>query len=161
MPFALRKAVPDDAVAIAGLIKELANYERLAHEASPDPTALASHLKRHASPRIEAIVAVDTETKEAIGFALFFPNYSTFLTGWGIHLEDLYVQPEYRGKGVGHALLKMVAALAVERGCERLDWAVLDWNDLAISFYRQIGATQMKDWLAMRLAGDQLVSFAK
>jgi diamine N-acetyltransferase len=160
MPFALRKAVSDDAVAIAGLIRELANYEKLAHEALPDPDQLALHLKRHATPRVEAIVAVDTDTKQAIGFALFFPNYSTFLTGWGIHLEDLYVKPEYRGRGVGFALLKMVAGLAVERGCKRLDWAVLDWNDLAITFYRKIGAKPMNDWLAMRLAGDELVAFA-
>ncbi|NNE34565.1 MAG: GNAT family N-acetyltransferase [Rhodothermales bacterium] len=160
MPFALRAAVPADAPAIVGLIKELANYERLAHEARPDADALANHMRRHASPRVEAIVAIDTDTSEAIGFALFFPNYSTFLTGWGIYLEDLYVQPAYRGLGVGLALLRMVAALAIERGCERLDWAVLDWNDLAISFYRKIGATPMKDWVAMRLAGDSLTAFA-
>lgn len=161
MPFALRAAGPDDAAAIALLIKELANFEKLAGEASPDAENLAKHLKRHASPRIEAILAVDTESKEAVGFALFFPNYSTFLTRWGIYLEDLYVKPAYRGKGVGLALLKMIASLAVERGCERVDWSVLDWNDLAIQFYRKIGAVEMRDWSTMRLNGDSLRRFAE
>ena len=160
MPFALRAGVPADAPALVGLIKELANYEKLAHEAVPDAEELAKHLGRYASPRVEAIVAVDTDTKEAIGFALFFPSYSTFLTRWGIYLEDLYVKPEYRGRGVGLALLQMVASLAVERGADRLEWSVLNWNELALRFYRKIGAAPMDDWDRMRLSGENLREFA-
>lgn len=153
-PFTLRPAGPDDAGTIATLIGELAVYERLAHEAAPDVDRLKRYLSPDASPRIEAILAeVDGE---AVGFALFFQNYSTFLTRWGIYLEDIYVRPESRGKGIGKALLKRVAQIAVERECGRLEWSVLDWNESAIQFYRSLGAKPMDEWTTMRVTGEAL-----
>jgi len=160
MSFALRAAVPSDAPALVGLINDLAEYEKLSHESVPDVNSLANHLDDNASPKVEAIVAEDTDSGEAIGFALFFPSYSTFLTRWGIYLEDLYVKPDYRGRGVGLALLQRVASIAVERGADRLEWSVLDWNELAIRFYRMIGADPMDDWDRMRLSGTNLKEFA-
>lgn len=160
MPIEIRQAVPGDAAAIARLIDGLAEYEKLSHESTPDVNALAQHLHPDAVPRIECLLAIDTKNAEAVGFALFFPNYSTFLTRWGIYLEDLFVLPEHRGSGVGLRLLKAVAALGVERGCERLDWSVLNWNKLAIDFYRNLGARPMKDWQSMRLSGSALRKFA-
>ena len=124
MSFKIRHANPDDADVLASLIHELAIYEKLEHDSRPDTEALRRHLKPGANPRCEALVAEETGTGRAIGFALYFPSYSTFLTRWGIYLEDLYVQPAYRGKGVGFGLLKRVAAVAIARGCRRLDWSV-------------------------------------
>jgi GNAT superfamily N-acetyltransferase len=97
---------------------------------------------------------------EPVGFALFFHNYSTFLAQRGIYLEDLFVRPEARGKGVGFALLSALAKIAVERNCGRLEWAVLDWNQLAIDFYKRIGAKPLDDWTVFRLTGDSLESLA-
>ena len=156
MSFTLRPANPADAPTLVRLIRELAEYEKLLDETDMDVSALRSHLSKDAHPRVEALLAVDTATDEAVGFALFFANYSTFLTRWGLYLEDLYVQPEHRGRGIGFALLQRVAQIAVERGARRLDWAVLDWNDLAIDFYRQLGAEPMGDWTIMRLTDDAL-----
>lgn len=156
MPFRIRPARPDDASTLAHLINALADYERLADESTPDPEALAQHLAPGAAPRCHALLAEDLVTGDALGFALYFFNYSTFLTRWGIHLEDLYVIPEQRGQGIGYALLKRVAELAVERDCERLEWAVLDWNELAIDFYRKLGAEALDEWTTMRLRGDAL-----
>src|SRR5690606_20341758 len=116
--FHIRPAGPDDAATLVELILGLADYERLLDEARPDEAALRAHLADDARPRCEALLA-ETPDGRAIGFALFFANYSTFLTRWGIYLEDLFVRPEYRGQGVGFALLKRLAAVAVERGCER------------------------------------------
>ena len=154
--FALRPATPDDAETLVGLIRELADYERLAHEAAPDVQALRDHLGAEAGPRCEAILAEERTSGRAVGFALFFPNYSTFLTRWGIYLEDLYVRPEARGQGAGFALLREVARVAAERGCERLDWSVLDWNELAIRFYEKLGAKPLDEWTTMRLSGAAL-----
>ena len=159
--FTIRPATPDDAEMLAGLIHELAAYEKLTHEAEPDVRALREHLGAEAAPRCEALLAEDRTSGRAIGFALFFPNYSTFLTRWGIYLEDLYVQPEARGRGVGFALLQAVARIAAERGCERLDWSVLDWNRLAIGFYEKLGAKPMNDWTTMRLSGAALRRLAE
>ena len=157
----IRPATPDDAETIAGLIRELAEYEKLAHEAQPDVEALrdhlsASHLGAGTTPRCEALLAEERTSGRAVGFALFFPNYSTFLTRWGIYLEDLYVRPEARGQGVGFALLQEVARIACERGCGRLEWSVLDWNELALQFYKKLGAQPMSEWTTMRLAGEAL-----
>ena len=98
---------------------------------------------------------------EPVGFALFFHNYSTFLAQRGIYLEDLFVRPEARGKGVGFALLRALARIAVERGCGRLEWAVLDWNQLAIDFYKRIGARPLDDWTVFRLTGNALENLAQ
>jgi diamine N-acetyltransferase len=161
MPFAIRAAKPEDAAIIAGLIRELANYEQLAHEAAPDVHVLTEQLKRHACPRVEALLAIDTETHDAVGFALFFQHYSTFLTRWGLFLEDLYVRPAYRKKGVGFALFRTLSQIAHERGHERLEWSVLNWNDLAIKFYKKLGATALREWTTMRLEGDALRALAQ
>jgi diamine N-acetyltransferase len=157
MPFTLRMAGPDDAAVICDLILGLADYEKLGHEAKPDPDALRHHLAEDANPRCETVLAEDKITGETVGFALFFPNYSTFLTRWGMYLEDLYVKPGFRGRGIGFALLKRVAQITVARGAERLDWSVLGWNTPAIDFYHQLGAQAMDDWRGMRLTGTALL----
>lgn len=154
--FTLRPAGPDDAEALVGLILELADYEQLRQEAAPDAAALRRHLAADARPCCEALLAEAADTGAAVGFALYFYNYSTFLTRWGIYLEDLYVQPAYRGQGIGFALLRRVAEATVARGGERLDWSVLDWNRLALDFYRRLGARPLDDWTTMRLDGEAL-----
>ncbi len=151
----IRTAGREDAPVLCELIRELAAYERLLHEAQPDAGALATHLAEGAQPRCEALIAED-EAGRAVGFALYFSNYSTFLTRFGIYLEDLFVRPEARGRGVGMALLRRLAEIASARGCERLDWSVLTWNRLAIDFYEALGAKPMDEWVGMRLAGDAL-----
>ena len=158
MPFSIRDATPDDAPELVGLIRELADYEHLLHEANPNAEELQKHLSAKTNPRCEALVALDDDTGQIVGMALYFHNYSTFLTQWGLFLEDLFVKPAYRGKGIGFALLKRLAAIALERDCKRLDWNVLDWNELALSFYEKIGAKQLSDWRTMRLTGDALIN---
>jgi GNAT superfamily N-acetyltransferase len=153
----IRNATPDDAPLLAALILDLAAYEKLENEASPDAGALAFHLSPRAHPRCEALIA-ETGDGGAAGFARFFHNYSTFHTNWGVYLEDLFVKPEYRSQGVGFALLKRVAEIAVERGSVRLEWSVLDWNEPALRFYKRLGARAMNDWTAMRLSGKALES---
>jgi diamine N-acetyltransferase len=132
------------------LILELAEYEKLLDEADPDADALRRQLAPDAQPRCDALIAA-TDDGTPVGFALFFPNYSTFLTNFGLYLEDLYVRPDYRGQGIGFGLLQRVAQIAAARGCQRLDWAVLNWNTPAISFYEQLGAQPLDDWTTMRL----------
>jgi diamine N-acetyltransferase len=141
---------------VAELINELAQYEKLSAESRPDAAVLARDMAGLGGPVVEVLLATDTDTSEAIGFALFFQNYSTFLTQWGLHMEDLYVKPHYRGKGVGRALVQTVARSAVSRNCERFEWSVLNWNDLAINFYKSIGAVPMREWTTWRLSGDRL-----
>ncbi len=148
--YSIRKATPADAETLSRLIRALADYERLTHEALPDPRALASHLDPDACPRVEALVA-ELADGNVVGFALFFPNYSTFLTRFGLYLEDLFVEPAYRGKGIGFSLFHEVTRIAYERGCERLEWQVLRWNTPAIAFYEKLGARKMDDWMTMRL----------
>jgi GNAT superfamily N-acetyltransferase len=140
---------------IAQLIRELAEYERLEHEVSLDEGLLADHLFGP-RPYIEALLA-ELEAGAA-GFALFFHNYSTFLGRPGIYLEDLFVRPQHRGRGIGRALLERLARLAVERGCGRLEWAVLDWNRPAIGFYESLGARSNSEWTTYRLSGDALTA---
>jgi GNAT superfamily N-acetyltransferase len=144
---------------IAGLIRGLAEYERLSHEVVLDEAALQLHLfgeRRYA----EVIVAEDDASREIVGFALFFHNYSTFLGKPGIYLEDLFVRPDHRGAGHGKALLSRLALLAIERECGRLEWSVLDWNEPSIAFYRSLGAAAMEDWTGYRLTGEALSSLA-
>jgi len=149
--FSIRPAVPDDAPDLVRLINGLADYERLRKDSRPDENALRQQLGPHASPKIEALVAFDDASSRCVGFALFFHNYSTFLTNFGLFLEDLFVEEECRGRGIGFALFKQLAQIAEERGCMRLDWNVLDWNEPAISFYKQLGAAPLSDWTTMRL----------
>lgn len=149
----LRRAVRADVPGILRLIKALAEYEKLSHEVVATEAALAQTLFG-ATPAAEVLLAEDGS--RAIGFALFFQNYSTFLGKPGIYLEDLFVEPTARGQGVGKALLQAVAKLAVERGCGRFEWSVLDWNEPAIGFYKSLGARPMDEWTVMRVTGEAL-----
>lgn len=153
MTISIRPATADDLPLIAQLIRDLAEYERLAHEVRFDDAVLASKLF---GPRPYAEVVIGELNGAPQGFALFFHNFSTFEGRPGIYLEDLFVQPEARGSGLGKALLAHLAALAVERDCARLEWSVLDWNEPAIGFYKSLGARLMDEWTVMRVDGDAL-----
>ncbi len=153
----LRPARPEDVPTIVDLIRDLATYEKLLHEVEADPAALHAHLFGP-RPFVEVILA--EWDQDVAGFALFFHNYSTFLTKPGIYLEDLYVKPDLRGHGIGKALLTELARLAVARGCGRLEWSVLDWNTPAIGFYQSLGARPMDEWTVYRLSGDNLERLA-
>ena len=155
--FALRAAEPRDLAAISGLIHELADFEKLTHLVQTTPEKLHPHLFGD-RPVAEALVAEVDRT--VVAFALFFTNFSTFLARPGLYLEDLYVQPAHRRAGIGRALLQRLGALAVERGCGRFEWSVLDWNENAIRFYEGMGATVMPDWRICRVAGDALARFS-
>lgn len=153
----LRPAAPADAPVLVELIRELAVFEKLEHLVEVTPQSLATQLFG-ARPVAEAIVAeVDGVVA---GFALFFGNFSTFLGRPGLYLEDLYVRPAWRGQGLGKALLRHLGALAVERGCGRFEWSVLDWNANAIAFYEGMGATVLPDWRICRVSGEALQRFA-
>jgi GNAT superfamily N-acetyltransferase len=154
----IRPAVRSDTKAIARLIRALAEFERLTHAVVFDENRLEEHLF---GPRPFAEVLVAEEGGEVVGFALFFPTYSTFQGRPGIYLEDLFVQSEYRGKGIGKELLTTLARLAIERGCARLEWTVLNWNESAIAFYRSLGAVSLHEWQIYRLSGDALTAAAK
>ena len=153
----IRAAHPDDAEAIFHLILALAEYEKLSHQVTGSVAELRSHLFGE-RPYAQAIVAeVD---QQVVGFALFFYNYSTFLTKPGIYLEDLFVLPDYRRLGIGTTLLTHLAQRAVAEGCGRLEWSVLDWNVSAIAFYERMGADVLPDWRICRVVGDALTSLA-
>lgn len=154
----IRPATAADVPAVLALIRDLARYEKLEHEV----TGTAEDLRRHLfgpHPRAEALV-VEEEGGRLVGLALYFHNFSTFLCKPGLYLEDLFVVPAHRGKGHGVALLRALAGIAVERGCGRLEWAVLDWNEPAKGFYRSLGAQEMSDWRVMRVTGDALERLA-
>lgn len=157
MEIKYRKAVSDDCELILKFIRELAEFEKLAHEVSATSDLLRENLFGP-NPRAEVVFA--TRDNLEIGFALFFNNFSTFLGKPGIYLEDLYVKQDQRGKGVGKGLLQYLALLALERGCGRLEWWVLKWNP-ARSFYKSIGAESMDEWVVYRLTGDRLKSMAE
>ncbi len=149
----LRFAEPDDCSVLFDLIQALADYEKLSHAVTGNAQALKEHL--FGSTRyIEAILA--ESAGQAVGFALFFHNYSTFLTKPGIYLEDLFVLPEYRRQGIAKALLTKLAQIAVQRNCGRLEWSVLDWNESAIAFYRRMGASILDDWRICRVTDEAL-----
>ena len=153
----LRFATAEDTAIILGMIRALADYERLTHEVVADEDLLRRTLF---GDRRVAEVLLATDGGEAAGFALFFHNFSTFLGRPGIYLEDLFVRPEARGRGIGAALLARLAHIAVERGCGRLEWSVLDWNEPAIGFYRRLGAVPMDGWTTFRLTGPALDDLA-
>ncbi len=155
----IRKATPDDAETLQDLILELAAYEKLLDEAEPSVDLLREHLSEEALTGCEALLA-ETRQGTAVGFALFFHNYSTFLTNAGLYVEDLFVKATYRGEGIGFALLQRLAELAQERGCRRMEWAVLDWNSEAIDFYEALGAEPLDDWTVMRLDEDTIEEVA-
>jgi GNAT superfamily N-acetyltransferase len=154
----LRAAEPRDVVAIVGLIRELADFERLTHLLRVTPETLRPHLFGD-RPVVESVVG--EVGGEVVAFALFFTNFSTFLAKPGLYLEDLYVMPEHRGRGLGRALLEHLGALAVQRDYGRFEWSVLDWNEHAIRFYKAMGATVMPEWRICRVTGDALQNFAQ
>ncbi len=153
----LRVATERDVPLILSFIRELAEYERLSHEVVATEEVLRASLF---GERPAAEVVIGDYGGEPAGFALFFHNFSTFLGRPGIHLEDLYVTPGLRGRGVGRAMLAYLARLAKERGCGRLEWSVLDWNEPAIKLYKSIGATPMDDWTTYRVTGEALEGLA-
>ena len=156
-PFTLRSATPDDVPVILACIRGLAEYERLAHEVVATEELLRETLFG-ARPVAEVMLAFHDD--EAAGFALFFHNYSTFLARPGVYLEDLFVFPRFRGRGLGRILLGRLARIAVDRGCGRLEWSVLDWNADAIRFYQSVGAQAMSEWTVNRVSGDALRTLA-
>lgn len=153
MTLSIRPATAADLPLIGQLIRDLAEYEKLAHEVRFDEAVLGAKLF---GPRPYAEVVIGELYGEPQGFALFFHNFSTFEGRPGIYLEDLFVRPAARGAGLGKALLAHLAALAVERDCARLEWSVLDWNEPAIGFYRKLGARFMDEWTVMRVDGAEL-----
>ena len=154
----IRPATPDDLPAIEKLIRDLAEYEKLAHAVTLSSAELRAHLF---GPRPYAEVLLAEDAGEVVGFALFFHNYSTFRGKPGVYLEDLFVIPEARGKGFGKKLLAALAKLAVERDCARVEWSVLNWNTPSIEFYKSLGAKPMDEWTVYRLTDEALVKLAR
>jgi GNAT superfamily N-acetyltransferase len=157
MTISIRPATRADLPLIAQFIRDLAEYEKLAHEVRFDEAVLGDRLFG-VRPYAEVLIGEVDGTPQ--GFALFFHNFSTFEGRPGIYLEDLFVRPDARGSGLGKALLKALAALAVERDCARLEWWVLDWNEPAIQFYKKLGAKPMEEWTTFRVDGDALRELA-
>jgi len=162
--FTIRGATGADIETILGLITELAVYEKLTHLLEVTPARLRQHLfgERPVAEcvLVEAVPAAEGGTPQAVGFALFFTNFSTFLGKPGLYLEDLYVLPDFRGQGLGQRLLRHLAALAVARDYGRFEWCVLDWNEPAIRFYERMGAERLLDWRLCRVTGDALAAMA-
>lgn len=157
MNLVVEPATVKDVSTILDFIRRLAEYERLSHEVIATEASLTKSLFG-SRPEAEALIA--RLDGKAVGFALFFHNYSTFLAKKGLYLEDLFVLPESRGQGVGKAMLAALARIAVERDCGRLEWSVLDWNETAIRFYESLGSVRMTDWTVCRLTGEALQSLA-
>ncbi len=157
MSINVRTAVTVDVPVILSFIRALAEYENLTHACVATETELREHLF---GPHPAAGVVIANLDEKPVGFALFFSTFSTFLAKPGIYLEDVFVLPEARGHGVGKALLKAVARIAVQRSCGRLEWAVLDWNDPAIGFYKKLGAVPMDEWTTYRVTGESLRQLA-
>ena len=154
----IRRALEQEVPLVLDFIRELAIYEHLEHEVVATPADLSRALF---GPRRYAEVVFACRDAQPVGFALFFHNFSTFRGKPGIYLEDLFVRPEARGLGIGKRLLVHLARTALERGCSRLDWAVLDWNAPAIGFYRGLGAVSLDEWTTFRLTGDALERLAR
>ncbi len=157
MTIRIRAATGDDAALILAFIRELAAYEKLGGEVSATEELLRETLF---GPGATAATLIAEDTGQSAGFALYFRNYSTFLARPGIYLEDLFVRPEFRGRGIGRVLLAQIARLAREQNCGRIEWSVLDWNEPAIRFYRSLGAAPMDQWTVFRLTGDSIRALA-
>lgn len=156
--FDIRRATRADVPIILALIRELAEFERLAHEVVATEESLLASLF---GERPSAEVLVGRVGSDVVGFALFFQNYSTFLGKPGLYLEDLFVRPRFRGQGYGEQLLRYLARLCLERNYGRFEWSVLDWNQRAIDFYKGLGAQPMNDWTVLRVTGESLVKLAE
>ncbi len=157
MSLSIRQAAPADSALIFSLVRELADYEKLTHEVAATERDIAAVLFA-AEPRVFCDIA--EWDGEPVGFALWFLNFSTFRGRHGIYLEDIFVRPAFRQKGIGKALLKRLAARCIDNGWARFEWAVLDWNEPSIQFYRSIGAQVMEQWKICRLSGEALDKFA-
>ncbi len=155
--FEIRAATADDVAVVLAFIRKLAAYEKLSHEVVATEELLKETLF---GERRTAEVVIGYLAQKPIGFVLFFHNYSTFLGRPGIYIEDLFVDENYRARGFGRALLLYVARLAKERGCGRLEWSVLDWNEPAIEFYKKLGAVPMSEWTVFRVTGERLVKLS-
>ena len=155
--FSIRFATADDAEKILFFIKSLAEYEKMSDEV----VATEALLREWIFEKKKAEVIFAVEDGKEVGFALFFHNFSTFLGRAGIYLEDLFVLPDYRGKGYGKALLRELSRITVERGCGRLEWCCLDWNQPSIDFYLSLGAKPLSDWTTYRLTGETLTAMAE
>ncbi|MBO9665472.1 MAG: GNAT family N-acetyltransferase [Bdellovibrio sp.] len=153
----IRVADRTDCGTILNFIRHLADYEKLSHEVIATEALLEEEIFAHNS-HVQVLIA--EWNKQAVGFALYFYNFSTFLSRKGIYLEDLFVLPEMRGKGIGKSLLKRLAEIAVENQCGRVEWSVLDWNKPAIDFYKSLNAVPMDEWTVYRLTGEALKNFA-
>src|SRR5205814_3198273 len=156
--FQIRNATEEDVAVIVSFIRQLAEYERLSHEAVMTEETVRQSLF---GPRPSAEVLLGYYQDKPVAFAVFFHNFSTFLGRRGLYLEDLFVIPEMRGKGFGRALLVHLAQIARERNCGRFEWAVLDWNEPAIEFYKRLGAVAMNDWTIFRMTGEALDRLAE
>ncbi|URD51897.1 GNAT family N-acetyltransferase [Chroococcidiopsis sp. CCNUC1] len=156
--FEMRFAEPDDVPLVLQFIKELAEYEQLSHEVFATEAILRESLF---GDRKGAEVILGYYQKQPVSFALFFHNFSTFLGRAGIYLEDLYVKPEMRGRGIGRVMLSYLAHIAKERNCGRLEWWVLDWNETAINFYQKLGAVPMNEWTVFRVTDRSLIDLAQ
>lgn len=153
----IRPAGPDDAPLVFEFIRGIADFEKLSHELIATEQDIRAALAGN-QPRVEVLLA-DWDGRPA-AFALFFHNFSTFVGRRGLYLEDLYVRPEFRGKGIGKRLLLELVRLAHDRKCGRMEWVALDWNRTAIEFYEQLGARQLNEWVLFRLGGDQIGKLA-
>lgn len=158
MPVSIRSATPADVPLILAFIRDLAAYEKLSDQVAATEAALHATLFGP-RPAAECVLAFAADGAPA-GFAVFFPTYSTFLARPGLWLEDLFVRPEHRGRGIGKALLLHLARLANTRGCGRMEWSVLDWNQPAIDFYESLGARRLQEWQICRLTGESLAQYA-
>ena len=157
----VRPAIPQDIETIVAFINALAHYEHLEDEVVGDPQELEAHLFGPTTPGHPILEAILAELDQIpVGFAIFYPNYSTFAMRPGLYLEDIFVLPEYRSKGVGRSLFQYLAKLTVERNYRRFEWRVLDWNDTAISFYQRMGAEVLLDWYTCRISGENLQQLA-
>lgn len=156
--FAIRPATEEDVPLVLEFIRELAEYENLLDQFVATEKRLGETLF---GDRPHAEVLIGELGSRPVGFALYFHNYSTFLAKPGLYLEDLFIRPGYRGKGFGKAMLRRLAGIAVERGCGRFEWSVLDWNKPAIEFYKALGAQPMDDWTVYRLSGEPLTKLAE
>ena len=157
MAIAIRPATKADAATIFGLIRELAEYEKLAHEVVATEETIARNLF---GPRAYAECLIAEIDSKPVGFALFFHNFSTFLGKPGLYLEDLYVKPEFRNAGLGMKFFRELAKIALERDCGRMEWWVLDWNEPALAFYKKLGAEPMSDWTVQRLSRMEIEKLA-